>query len=218
MTDMVKLIVKAGDEISKSFDLITDKCDIGRDPNSDIVIEDIEISKNHLTITRKGNTYLVEDQNSTNGTFINGKKLKKPTTIKNGDLISLGKNQVLEFVYEKTDEITESPEIPESSKQDESDQFKVARVEEEVTEVKKPLKERVDKFKPKRITKKDKKKKTSNKKTEDQKKSTWVIILIAALTFIIIFCVIPLIVIEATNQWCNLFAGFFNSMSPGVCP
>ena len=76
MTDTVKLIVKAGDEISKSFDLITDNCVIGRDPNSDIVIEDIEVSKNHLTITRKGNTYLVEDQNSTNGTFLNGKKLK----------------------------------------------------------------------------------------------------------------------------------------------
>ena len=218
MTDMVKLIVKAGDEISKSFDLITDKCVIGRNPNSDIVIEDIEVSKNHLTITRKGNTYLVEDQNSTNGTFLNGKKLKKPTTIKNGDLIRLGKNQVLEFVHEKTDEIQESPAIPESSQKDESDQSKVVKVEEEITRIEKQLKERVDKVEPKKITKKDQKKKTPHQKTEDQKKPTWIIILITALAFIVIFCVIPLIVIEATNQWCNLFAGFFNSMSPGVCP
>ncbi len=84
MTDMVKLIIKAGDEISKSFDLIKDKSVIGRDPNSDIVIEDIEVSKKHLAITRKGNTFQIEDQNSTNGTFLNGKKLKKPTAIKNG--------------------------------------------------------------------------------------------------------------------------------------
>jgi len=218
MTDTVKLIVKAGDEISKSFELITDKCVIGRDPNSDIVIEDIEISKNHLTITRKGSTFLVEDQNSTNGTFLNGKKLKKPTTIKNGDLISLGKNQVLEFVYEKTNEIPESPEIPESSQIDEADQSKVAKIEEEITKVRKPLKERVEKVEPEKITENDQKKNISNQKTEDQKKPTWTVILITALAFVVIFCVIPLIVIEATNQWCNLFAGFFNSMSPGVCP
>lgn len=59
---------------------------------------------------------------------------------------------------------------------------------------------------------------TPSQKSEDQKKPTWVVILLAALAFIVIFCVIPLIIIEATNQWCNLFAGFFNSMSPGVCP
>jgi pSer/pThr/pTyr-binding forkhead associated (FHA) protein len=218
MTDMVKLIIKAGDEISKSFDLIKDKSVIGRDPNSDIFIEDIEVSKKHLAITRKGNTFQIEDQNSTNGTFLNGKKLKKPTAIKNGDLISLGKNNVLEFVYEKIDEISESPEIPESSQLDEPGQFKATKVEEEITEVEKPLKERADKVEPERINNKDRKKETSNQKTEDQKKPTWVIILIAALVFIVIFCVIPLIVIEATNQWCNLFAGFFNSMSPGVCP
>ena len=43
-------------------------------------------------------------------------------------------------------------------------------------------------------------------------------ILLAALVFIVVCCVIPLVVIEVTNQWCDLFAGFFNSMSPGVCP
>ena len=218
MTDTVKLIVKAGDEISKPFDLIKEKSVIGRDPNSDIVIEDIEVSKNHLAITRKGNTFQIEDQNSTNGTFLNGKKLRKPTAIKNGDLISLGKNIVLEFVYEKHDEIPESPEIPKPSQLDELDQSKATRIEEEITEVEKPLKERVDQVEPEKTNKKDQKKETSNQKTEDQKKPTWAIILIAALVFIVIFCVIPLIVIEATNQWCNLFAGFFNSMSPGVCP
>ena len=218
MTDTAKLIVKAGDEISKPFDLIKDKSVIGRDPNSDILIEDIEVSKNHLAITRKGNTFHIEDQNSTNGTFLNGKKLRKPTAIKNGDLISLGKNIVLEFVYEKHDEIPESPEIPKPSQLDESDQFKATRVEEEVTEAEKSLKEHVNQVEPEKTNKKDQKKETSNQKTEDQKKPTWAIILIAALAFIVIFCVIPLIVIETTNQWCNLFAGFFNSMSPGVCP
>jgi len=64
------------------------------------------------------------------------------------------------------------------------------RVDEEITGVEKPLMERVH----------------------------WVVILLAALAFIVIFCVLPLIVIEVTDQWCNLFAGIFNSISPGVCP
>lgn len=212
MTDTVKLIVKAGDEVNKSFDLIKDESVIGRDPNSDIVIDDIEVSRNHFTITKKGNTFQIEDRNSTNGTFLNGKKLKKLTTIKNGDLISIGENHVLEFVYEKTDE------IPKSSQLDKTDQPKVTRVKEEIAEVEKPLKERVHKIKPDKKDKKDRKKEIINRKSGGQKNPTWVVILIAALAFIVIFCVIPLIVIEVTNQWCNLFAGFFNSMSLGVCP
>lgn len=212
MTDTVKLIVKAGSEVNKSFDLIKDKSVLGRDPHSEIVIDDIEVSRNHLTITRKGNTFQIEDRNSTNGTFLNGKKLKKPTTIKNGDLISIGENHVLEFVFEKTDE------IPKSSKLDKVDQPKVTRVEEEIAKIEKPLKKRIDKIKPDKKDKEDQEKETPIQKSESQKNPTWVVILIAALTFIVIFCVIPLIVIEVTNQWCNLFAGFFNSMSPGVCP
>ena len=218
MTETVKLIVKAGGEISKSFDLIKEKSVVGRDPNNDIVIEDIEVSKIHLSITRKENTFQIEDQNSTNGTFLNGKKIRKPATIKNGDLISLGNNIVLEFVYEKFDEIPESPEIPKPSQLDESDQVVATKVEKKITDVEKPLNERVDNVEPERINEKDQKKEASNQEAEDQRKPTWVIILIAALVFFVIFCVIPLIVIEVTNQWCNLFAGFFNSMSPGICP
>jgi ABC-2 type transport system permease protein len=64
------------------------------------------------------------------------------------------------------------------------------RAEEGITEVEKPLIERVH----------------------------WVVILLAALAFIVIFCVLPLVVIDVTDQWCNLFAGFFNSISTGACP
>jgi len=201
MTSSIKLIVKTGDEINKSFDLIKDKNIVGRDPESDIVIDDIEISRNHLVITMEGETFQIEDLNSTNGTFLNGKKLKKLTDIKNGDLISLGENHVLEFVVEKIDE------VPEPSQLDQD--------EEETIKVEDSQKERAPKIKP---DKNNRKKKILSQKAGDQKKPTWIVILLAALAFIVIFCVIPLIVIDATDQWCNLFAGFFNSMNPGVCP
>jgi len=205
MTDSIKLIVKTGDEINKSFDLIKDRNIIGRDPKSDVVVDDIEISRTHLVILREGKSIQIEDLNSTNGTFLNGKKLKEQTNIKNGDLISLGENHVLEFVVEKIDEVPEPSQVDHKGTQDEE---KTAKVEDS-------QKERASKIKP---DKKNRKKKTSSQKAGDLKKPTWVVILIAALAFIIIFCVIPLIVIDVTDQWCNLFAGFFNSMNPGVCP
>jgi len=46
----------------------------------------------------------------------------------------------------------------------------------------------------------------------------WVVILLAALAFMVVFCVLPLIVIEVADQWCSFFSGIFNSISPGVCP
>ena len=209
MTSSVKLIVKTGDEINKSFDLIKDKNIIGRDPESNIVIDDIEISRSHLAIIKEGETFQIEDLNSTNGTFLNGKKLKKLTVIKNGDLISLGENHVLEFVVEKIDEGTEP------SKLDQAEPLEVTKDEEKTTKGEDSQKERAFKIKP---DKNNRKKKTSSQKAGGQKKPTWVVILLAALTFVVIFCVIPLIFIDATDQWCNLFAGFFNSMNPGVCP
>jgi len=210
MTSSIKLIVKTGDEINKSFDLIKDKNIVGRDPESDIVIDGIEISRNHLVITKKGETFQIEDLNSTNGTFLNGKKLKKLTDIKNGDLISLGENHVLEFVVEKIDEVTEPSQLDQEEPLEE-----VTQDEEKITKVEDSQKVRASKIKP---DKNNRKKKTSSQKAGDQKKPTWVVILLAASAFVVIFCVIPLIVIDATDQWCNLFAGFFNSMNPGVCP
>lgn len=46
----------------------------------------------------------------------------------------------------------------------------------------------------------------------------WLIVSILAIFFLILFCVIPFLFIDIFNQWCNLFPGFFNAMSPGICP
>lgn len=89
------------------------------------------------------------------------------------------------------------------------------RVEEGITQLKKLIKERVRKIKPEKI---DRKEEALDRKPVDHKKLTWIVILLAFLAFIVVFCVIPLIVIDLTNQWCNLFSGFFNSISPGACP
>jgi len=45
----------------------------------------------------------------------------------------------------------------------------------------------------------------------------WIIVSLIALIFLVLFCVIPIIIIEVSNQWCNLFSGFFNAITPGIC-
>jgi hypothetical protein len=46
---------------------------------------------------------------------------------------------------------------------------------------------------------------------------SWIVVTLIALIFLVLFCVIPLIIIEVSNQWCALFSGFFNAITPGIC-
>jgi hypothetical protein len=46
---------------------------------------------------------------------------------------------------------------------------------------------------------------------------SWILVTIIALIFLIMLCLIPLLIIEVSNQWCNLFSGFFNAITPGIC-
>lgn len=205
MSEIIKINVKGADNIAHSFEFEKEKIIIGRDPASDLVIDDIEVSRNHIIVFKEGNIFFVEDQNSTNGSFINSKRVKQKTEIKSGDLITLGKNNVLEFLMESID--VESDSTMEASKAVAEEE---ALLEPEAAE---PIKELDAEAIVQTAEEKE-----AEKPEDKTKKPTWVVILLAALAFIVIFCVIPVIVIEATNQWCDLFAGFFNSMSPGVCP
>jgi len=90
------------------------------------------------------------------------------------------------------------------------------QAEEGIVKLKKTIKERVQKTISGKMERKIEA--LLDRKPEGHKKLTWIVILLAALVFIVVFCVITLTIIDLTNQWCNLFSGFFNSISPGVCP
>lgn len=62
---------------------------IGRSDECDIVIESPYVSARHALIKKRGNKFYIEDLNSTNGTFVNGKRVRI-ARIKNGDIITLG--------------------------------------------------------------------------------------------------------------------------------
>ncbi|NOX42330.1 MAG: FHA domain-containing protein [Gammaproteobacteria bacterium] len=64
---------------------------IGRDENSDIIINDRQVSRNHAMIRRLGKSdYYLIDSGSINGSFVNDKRMSTPTLLKNGDQITIG--------------------------------------------------------------------------------------------------------------------------------
>lgn len=76
---------------------------IGRQQDSDIVINDKRISRKHLKLKLKGEKAFIEDQGSTNGTFVNGEKIKKKT-LKQNDKIHLSPLTIFKFFFADEDE------------------------------------------------------------------------------------------------------------------
>ncbi len=72
---------------------------IGRGDQNTIVFKDRFISKDHATLTEKGNEYYLEDLKSANGTFVNDRRIVQPTALANRDVIRLGDVELL-FVNE----------------------------------------------------------------------------------------------------------------------
>ena len=90
-----KLSVRQGPRPNLIFELDQDSYTIGREAGNEIVLEDPQVSRRHATLTRQGATYLLEDIGSTNGTYVNGKRVTAPVLLSNGDTIGLADTVVL---------------------------------------------------------------------------------------------------------------------------
>jgi DNA-binding NtrC family response regulator len=72
-----RLIVVKGPRPGAAYDLKSGDTRIGKDGDNDIVIDDPTVSRNHFTIARDGERYVVRDLGSTNGTFVDGAQVKE---------------------------------------------------------------------------------------------------------------------------------------------
>ncbi|NPA93358.1 MAG: FHA domain-containing protein [Chloroflexi bacterium] len=92
-----RLVVKSGGVVGTAYALETAEIYIGRDVQNDIVIAEAEVSRRHARLNRQADAYVLEDLGSTNGTFVNGKRLVAPYTLRPGDEIRIGPHVVLVF-------------------------------------------------------------------------------------------------------------------------
>lgn len=70
---------------------------LGRSPDAGIQVIDTGISREHIHMKFDGVSVIVEDLDSANGTYVNGKRLTGKIEIKNGDQVSIGVSTVLKF-------------------------------------------------------------------------------------------------------------------------
>ena len=64
---------------------------IGRNVNNTIFVEDDFVSTNHAMLTFRGRSWFVEDQGSTNGTYVNGHRIDRPVALSFGDELTIGR-------------------------------------------------------------------------------------------------------------------------------
>ncbi|MBN1812671.1 MAG: FHA domain-containing protein [Anaerolineae bacterium] len=97
MIDGSWLVMSQGPQPGQTFMLDRDWLTVGRDPSNDIVINDPQVSRQHLRVTRQGQMVVIEDLGSTNGSFANGVRLTGPHVMSNGDVIGLGDGVTLTY-------------------------------------------------------------------------------------------------------------------------
>ena len=104
---MPKMIVSIDGVVIKEVQLTKDRTTLGRRPYNDIVIDNLAVSGEHAVLQMTGNEVYLEDLNSTNGTYVNGKAVKKQL-LQNSDTVEIGKykikyvNEVAGPTFEKT--------------------------------------------------------------------------------------------------------------------
>ncbi len=90
---MPKMIVSIDEVVIKEVQLTKDKTTLGRRPYNDIVIDNLAVSGEHAVLQMSGGEVFLEDLNSTNGTYLNGKAIKKQQ-LQNGDSVEIGKYKI----------------------------------------------------------------------------------------------------------------------------
>jgi pSer/pThr/pTyr-binding forkhead associated (FHA) protein len=93
---MTKIILKFKDKVLKEVPVEKELITVGRKPDNDIEIDNLAVSGHHARIFKMEDWFLIEDLNSLNGTFVNGKMIQE-SPLKNGDEILIGKH-VLKFI------------------------------------------------------------------------------------------------------------------------
>ncbi|MGC4078738.1 MAG: FHA domain-containing protein [Rubrivivax sp.] len=99
---MGKLVVSLDGVVIKEVQITKDKTTLGRRPYNDIVIDNLAVSGEHAVLQMVGADVFIEDLNSTNGTYINGKAIKKQLLAHN-DTVEIGKYKIKYLTEENSD-------------------------------------------------------------------------------------------------------------------
>ena len=90
---MARLILSLDNQVLAEYNMSKERYTIGRLPDNDVRIDNPAVSGHHSLIINILNDSFLEDLNSTNGTYVNGKLIKKHA-LQHGDVITIGHHQL----------------------------------------------------------------------------------------------------------------------------
>jgi predicted component of type VI protein secretion system len=90
---MARLILSLDEQQLAEYNMSKERYTIGRLPDNDVRIDNPTVSGHHSLIINILNDSFLEDLNSTNGTYVNGKLIKKHA-LQHGDVITIGRHQM----------------------------------------------------------------------------------------------------------------------------
>lgn len=130
---MARLILSLDNQVLAEYNMTKERYTVGRLPDNDVRIDNPAVSGHHSLIINILNDSFLEDLNSTNGTYVNGKLIKKHA-LQHGDVITIGHHQ-LRFSEQQTgdteqDEFEKTMVIP--AGQQSADQLAAAEKAAEV--------------------------------------------------------------------------------------
>lgn len=94
VSEVPVLLVRKGIEEGERFYLEQPRISIGRDPEADIFLNDVTVSRAHAVITIDGPNVRILDAGSLNGTYVNN-AIVTTAQLKNGDHVQIGRFQMV---------------------------------------------------------------------------------------------------------------------------
>jgi pSer/pThr/pTyr-binding forkhead associated (FHA) protein len=87
---MSVIVVQRGPEIGQRFELSGERLTVGRAADSDILLDDVTVSRHHAQFVARDEGWDIVDQGSLNGTYVNRRSVERHR-LSSGDLIQIGK-------------------------------------------------------------------------------------------------------------------------------
>jgi pSer/pThr/pTyr-binding forkhead associated (FHA) protein len=94
------LLVRTGAAAGSTYVLDRDVTTLGRDPGSDVFLDDVTVSRKHAEVRRQADGFYVHDLGSLNGTYV-GRERVEITKLADGDELQIGRYKLAVFIGER---------------------------------------------------------------------------------------------------------------------